>query len=265
MIETIIVEANLSKETKLGVEWNILQNKVFNNSKNTATTSQDFGIQSSTTSPQGFKYTLTGDGYKAFVNALQADTKFKVLSTPRIFTSNNVKAEINVATQVPYISSSQIGAVGNTTASYDFKNVGIVLTVTPRITSTGDVAMDVVQSADDLQGYTSFNAPIVNHRQASTSVSVKDGETIILGGIIRSTTNVTENKVPILGDFPLLGNLFRSTDRTKGQTELMVLLTPHIVHNSVDAQRLREQETRRLSKPSQNELQNVIDNPPPKK
>lgn len=251
MIETIIVEANLDKTTKLGAEWSLLQSGAVKS----ANGSTDFGVQSNTTTPpQGLKLTLGSGDYKVFLNALQSDTRYKVLSTPRIFTSNNVKAEIDVSQQVPYITSQQTSTIGGLLATYDFKTVGVVLTVTPRITSAGQVSMDVVQSADDLQGFTTYNAPIINHRQASTSVTVKDGETVVLGGIIRSTTNLTDNKVPILGDIPLLGNLFKYSVHDHGQTELLVLMTPHIVHNNSEAQRLREEQTGQLSKGSQDEL-----------
>lgn len=261
MIETVIVEANLDRTTKLGVEFNFLQNRVLNNGNNSASGSSNFGLQGSANPLQGFRYTLTGNDYRAFLNALQTDSRFKVLSTPRIFTSNNVKAEINVSQQVPYITSQQTGNIGGLISNYDFKNVGVVLTVTPRITSAGEVSMEVTQSADDLQGFTSFNAPIINHRQASTTASVRDGDTIVLGGIIRTTTNLTQNKIPILGDLPLIGNLFRSTSRSQGQTELLVLLTPRIVRNAADAARLREEETKRLSKGSQDAIKGAI---PPK-
>ena len=96
---------------------------------------------------------------------------------------------------------------------------------------------------------------------ASTTASVKDGETIVLGGIIRKTTTITDNKLPILGDIPLLGNLFKSSSHETGQTELMVLLTPHIIHNAAEAQRLKDEELKNLSKSSQ---ETVRQNLPPK-
>ena len=84
------------------------------------------------------------------------------------------------------------------------------------------------------------NAPIVNQRQAQTTVSVRDGEAIILGGIIRKTVTSSVKKVPLLGDLPLLGNLFKSTNRADSKTELMVFLRPRIVRNAVDARKLTE-------------------------
>lgn len=251
MIETMIVEATLDSSNKLGVEWALAQDKAFGNTGTTGNASTAFGIGSTA---QGFKYTLAGGQLTALVNALQTDTKFQVLSTPKIFTSNNEQAEINISQRVPFVVSQRTDANGNITYNYDFEDVGIVLTVTPRITSNGYVTMDVSQTANDLQGFTSFNAPIVNQRQAETTVSVKDGETLILGGIIRSTVTATTNKVPLLGDIPLLGNLFKSTTKGNTKTELIVLLTPRVVRDPAEAERLRQEEEKRLSKQSQEEL-----------
>jgi general secretion pathway protein D len=102
------------------------------------------------------------------------------------------------------------------------------------------ISMNVTQTANELQGYTSFNAPIVNQREATTTVSVKDGETIALGGIMRKSVTATTNKVPLLGDIPLLGQLFRSTSKADSKTELLVFLTPRIVKNPEDAKKIAD-------------------------
>ncbi|MBS1714244.1 MAG: hypothetical protein JST30_07890 [Armatimonadetes bacterium] len=257
MIETIIVEATLGSEDKLGVEWKFAQTPAFGNPGTGGTAEGNFGLQ--TANGQGFRYTLTGGNLTGFINALKTDTKFQVLSTPKIFTSNNVEAEINISQRVPYVTSQRTDVNGNITYTYDFEDVGIVLTVTPRITANGYVTMDVLQTANDLQGFTSFNAPIVNQRQAETTVAVKDGETIILGGIIRNTVTSTVKKIPLLGDIPILGNIFRSTDRSKNRTELLVFLSPRVVRNPDDAAKLRKNEQEKLSKSTQGDLKKVID------
>lgn len=232
MIETLVVEANLDAANKLGIEWS------FTSGSNA--TSSSFGAQADNAQPQGLRYTLTGNQYGAFLRAVQSDTRFEVLSTPRIFTSNNATAEINISQSLPYVLSSRTDVTGNLQFNYAFLDVGIILTVTPRITSNGYVTMDVTQTANDLVSYTSFNAPIVNQREAQTTVSVKDGETVVLGGIIKNSSTLTRNKIPILGDIPLLGNLFQSTNRTKTKTELLVFLTPRIVKDAAQAKALRE-------------------------
>ncbi len=255
MIETIIVEATLDNSDKLGVDWKFVQNKAFGNNGTTGSIESNFGTQ--TANGQGFRYTLTGGDLSGFINALKTDSKFQILSTPRIFTSNNVNAEINISQRVPYVTSQRTDANGNITFNYAFEDVGIVLNVTPRITSGGYVTMEVLQTANDLQGFTSFNAPIVNQRQAETTVAVKNGETIILGGIIRSTVSSTVKKIPVLGDIPILGNLFKSTDKSKSKTELMVFLTPRVVRTPEEAAKLRQEQEQRFSKPTQDVLKQV--------
>lgn len=264
MIETIIVEATLDDTDKLGVEWTYKSPNTFGNQGASSNAGSNFGLGTASPPLQGFRYTLGGNNLTAFINAIQTNSKFQVLSTPRIFTSNNVQAEINISQSVPYVLSSRQDTNGNFTYNYAFQDVGIVLTVTPRITSNGYVTMDVSQTANDLQGYTSFNAPIVNQRQAQTTVSVQDGETVILGGIIRSTVSSTVKKIPLLGDIPILGNLFKSSEKTKSKTELLVLLTPRVVRDPNDAAKLRDQETGRLSKNTQKDVNKLIP-PAPKK
>jgi general secretion pathway protein D len=258
MIETIIVEANLDSTSRLGVEWNYTSTGQFGTPGQTGTVGTNFNQATANPALQGFRYTLGGANLTAFMNAIQTDTKFQILSTPRIFTSNNTQAQINISQSIPYVTNSRIDANGNTIFNYAFLDVGIVLTVTPRITANGYVTMDVNQTANDLQGYTTFDAPIVNQREADTVVSVKNGETIILGGIIRNSVSSTTNKVPILGDLPLLGQLFRTSNKLQNKTELLVLLTPRIVKDEDEARQLRLDQTKKLSQLNQDALGKAI-------
>jgi general secretion pathway protein D len=265
MIETMIVEATLDSSSKLGVEWRWTQEQAFGQQGVTGQAGQGFGLQNANPALQGFRYTLSGGNLDLFVNALKSDSRFQVLSTPRIFTSNNTQAQINISQSIPYVLSQREDQFGNITFNYAFQDVGIVLTVTPRITANGYVTMDVIQTANDLQGFTTFNAPIVNQRQANTTVSVRDGETIILGGIIRSSVSSTVRKIPLLGDIPLLGNLFRTTDKSQVKTELLVFLTPRIVRNEDEARRLREQQQQQLAPNTQRNIDRALPGttPPP--
>lgn len=243
VIETVICEATLDASNKLGVEWSYAHSLSGLTGDNTAqgTVGQNFGVQSGVqggTSLPGFTYTVTGKSLTAYLSALATDTKFQVLSTPRIMTTNNVQAQINVSQSIPYVTSVQTDAAGNPTYSYNFLNVGVILTIQPRILSNGYVTLDVDQTANELQGYQSIGnteAPIVNQREAQSTVSVKDGETVILGGIIQKQVTATVNKVPLLGDIPILGQLFRSTSKDTTRTELLVFMTPHVVQTPEDA------------------------------
>lgn len=248
MIETLIVEASLDASNKLGVEFNLNQTGIFGNKNVSGVGGNSFGLQANAAQPQGLRYTLTGTQYGVFLQALETDSRFEVLSTPRIFTSNNSTAEINISQSLPYVVNQRFDTNGNAIFNYDFLDVGIILTVTPRITSNGYVTMDVTQTANDFVRYTDFNAPVVNQRQAQTTVSVRDGETIVLGGIIKNSISTTVNKVPLLGDIPLLGNLFRSKSDVKNKTELLVFLTPRIVRDATEARKLRDDTEQKLNK-----------------
>lgn len=257
MIETIIVEASLDKTTKLGVEWNFTQNSVLGNNTTTAQGTQDFGLQSNPL-PQGFRYTLTAQQYQAFLNALETNNRYKILDTPRVFTSNNVQAKIDVSQQYPYTQNQSTTIGAGLFGTTSFLPIGVVLTVTPRITAAREVAMDVDQTADDLQGLNSAGAPIVNHREAKSTVTIHDGETILLGGIISHNLTINESKVPILGDIPLLGKLFQSSSRENTQTELMVFMTPHIVVAPADAIKIREVGEKEMSRSSHESVDQAI-------
>ncbi|HRJ96463.1 MAG TPA: secretin N-terminal domain-containing protein, partial [Fimbriimonadaceae bacterium] len=259
MIETIIVEATLDASTKLGVEWNY--NRANTQTDQTGSVGTDFGLRRANPPLTGFRYSLAGGSLEGLINALATDKKFQVLSTPRIYTSNNVQAQINISQSVPYVLSTREDPNGNLTFNYSFQDVGIVLTVTPRITANGFVTMDVDQTANDLQGFTSFNAPIVNQRQANTTVTVKDNETIILGGIIRNTVTSTVNKIPLLGDIPILGNLFKFSDKSNVKTELLVFLTPRIVRTPEEAQQIKDDSLRQMSPASRKQVENRVSPP----
>lgn len=236
LIEVKIIEANLTNQLNFGVEWKTAQQRVFGDPSKSSTGSQNFGLQSQTPAPTGFSYALTGNDLSGFFNMLAQETKFDVLSSPNIFTTNGVQGTINVSQSIPYVLSTITDpTTGALSYNYGFENVGIVLTVTPRITAGNVVQLDIDQQANDLQGYTSFNAPIVNQREATTEVQVEDGKTVILGGLIQHTVSSTVNKLPLLGDLPILGNLFRSSQKNVQKTELMIFLTPHLVKNQADA------------------------------
>jgi general secretion pathway protein D len=245
MIQTIIVEATLDKSDRLGVEYSFAQGLGgLLGTGATGTSGTNFGVQSANvagTQTPGFTYQISSKNLSVYLSALASDTRFQVLSTPRIMTTNNVQAQINVSQSIPYITSVQSDSAGNPTYSYSFLSVGVILTIQPRILSNGYVTLDVDQSANELQGYQNVGntqAPVVNQREAQSTVSLKDGETIILGGIISKQVTATVNKVPLLGDIPILGNLFRSTSKDTTKTELLVFMTPHVINNPEDAKSL---------------------------
>jgi type II secretory pathway component GspD/PulD (secretin) len=135
------------------------------------------------------------------------------------------------------------GFGGGVTTTVTYQDVGVILTVAPHINPDGFVYMDIEPEISQITDSTiqiapgSF-APIIDRRKASTAVAVRDGETVVIGGLIRTSENEAETKVPFLGDIPGLGLLFRTTIRTKSKIELLIAMTPHVIRTVEDARRL---------------------------
>jgi general secretion pathway protein D len=185
----------------------------------------------------------------AVIRLLATSSKFKVLSTPIIQTLHNQEAHIIVGESRPIVTSTVADIVSSAStavrSSVDYKDIAIELTVTPRINPDGNVTMDIEQKINDLGGTVSINGtdvPIITKREAKSSVMVKDQSTIVLGGLIRENKTITETKVPILGDIPLLGTLFKGKSTVKARTELIVFIRPTVLRG--DAQAMAEAKRR---------------------
>jgi general secretion pathway protein D len=192
----------------------------------------------------GLTYFATFNNLKldAVIHLLSTSSKFKVLSTPIIQTLHNQEAHIIVGESRPIVTSTvaDVVASGNTAvnSSVSYKDIAIELTVTPRINPDGNVTMDIEQKVNDLGGSVSVNGidtPIITKREAKSMVMVKDQSTIVLGGLIRENKTITETKVPIVGDIPLLGTLFKGKSTTKARTELIVFIRPTVLRGNAAA------------------------------
>ena len=245
LIEAQIIEITLDDESIFGVEWLWEKEKTTVNGKDySQTAGPDFGLSNEIF---GLKYGVLSDNLDALLHALAKNTKVDILSTPRIMTQNNQQAIINVSTEVPFLESTQETATGALITQYDFRDVGVILTVTPRINKSGTVSLDVNQQINSLIEFTLFNAPVIAKREASAFVTVKNGQTMIIGGIIRDDKTETTHKTPILGDIPLLGRLFQRKDTRAEKTELMVFITPHVVYTDEDASRVTGEQKAKLN------------------
>jgi general secretion pathway protein D len=242
LIEAIVAEVGLDAERKLGFEWTWTEHSHLGNANLTGTLGTTFGL---TTQATGLSYAITGTNLSTLLKALVTDDSVTILSTPRIFTSNNRAAEINISTQTPYVSSVRTTDTSETYA-VGYLDVGVILSVTPQIAPDGTVTMQVTQEANELLGFQSFGssvqAPTVARRSAQATIRVADGQTVILGGIISDSSSRSVSKVPVLGDLPLVGNLFRHSAVTKKKSELLVFLTPRVVRTPQEASALTRSE-----------------------
>jgi len=157
------------------------------------------------------------------LSALEADGKGKIISSPRVVTEDNVPAIIEQGVELPYQQATSSGAT-----SVQFRKASLKLEVTPQITPDGNVVLDV-DVAKDSQGANTTAGPAINTQHVRTKVMVENGGTVVLGGIYQQTQTTDINKVPLVGDIPVLGNLFKSTQRVDNKTELLVFITPKIV------------------------------------
>jgi type IV pilus assembly protein PilQ len=157
------------------------------------------------------------------LSALEADGKGKIVSSPRIITADQIKASISQGTKVPFQRSTSSGAT-----SIEFIEATLKLEVTPQITPEGNVILEVKVNKDSLGTLTALGREI-NVKEVKTNVLVENGGTVVIGGIFEQNDSVSQTKVPLLGDVPVLGNLFKTTTRDSTRTELLVFLTPRIV------------------------------------
>ena len=243
LIEAKIIEVTLDDESAFGVEWMWEQGTTINDKPHRQEGTTDFGL---TEEIFGLKYGILSSKLDTMLHALTKDTKVNILSTPRIMTKNNQEAIINVGQEIPFLVSTQETATGGILTSTDFRNVGVILTVTPRINRSGTVSLDVNQQINSLIEFTLFDAPIISTREATASVTVKDKQTMVIGGMIKDDKTETVYKTPIVGDIPLLGKLFRRKDMRVEKTELMVFITPHVVYSDTDANRVTAEQKSQL-------------------
>ena len=176
---------------------------------------------------------IVENGWGAVVQAVSNDTNSNVLATPHLTTMDNEEAFFIVGQEVPVITGQTTGDNNsNPFQTVDRQEVGIKLQVTPQINEGNAIQLTIEQEVSSVSGATSVDISI-NKRQIKTTVIVDDGGTIVLGGLIDEDIQESESKVPLLGDIPILGHLFKSTSSSKRKTNLMVFLRPKIIRDGV--------------------------------
>jgi type II secretion system protein D len=209
------------------------------------------GRVSNTQNIGGFVFSAGSDAFNLLIRALKVQNRIDILSRPQIMTLDNQTAIINIGQDIPIVSTSNVTATGVISNSIDRRNVGVIFQVTPKITPEGRVLMRVIPEVSSVASQTvplgngSFGTSInIQHMEAT--VSAYDGETVAIGGLIAWKDNKTENKVPWVGDLPYVGAAFRYRTQAKTKTELLFMLSPHIVRCRADAERIFALETKRM-------------------
>ena len=182
----------------------------------------------------------------AVIQALSQLTKVRILQEPVVYTSDNQEAYFFDGQDVPFINNSNTTDTGGITQSFEYKQVGVVLNVRPRITAQNDVNMEIyLELSSIVPGVTLFGGAIIDRRSTTTEITVKSGQTIIISGILRESESTITRKVPFLGDIPIIGELFKSKEKRMVTSELVAFITPVVIENP-SLQEVLSDENRRL-------------------
>lgn len=172
--------------------------------------------------------------FSLLIRALEAQGRLEVLSEPKVMVNNNTEAKIQVGDDIAIPTNLEFTPQGSTRSSVTRRDVGIILNVTPSINADGFVRLEIAPEISTLSTRTTqiseeFSAPVITKRTLSTNVTVKDGQSVVIGGLIQNTEEMRKTKIPGLGDIPGVGELFKSTQNKKVKTELMVIVTPRVI------------------------------------
>lgn len=276
LINCVFMEATYSKGTDIGVDGmykHTISSKNISEFNGTGTAQTAFDLATS-----GGLYTLVGNDLTINLAALANAGKTEILSRPSILARNNQQATITIGQQVPLIQGVTYDSFGNQRNAISYQSVGIILQVTPFITSEGMVEMVVSPEVSSVSSSTvsfatggtnntgSPSAPIIDTRRADTVVVVPDGQTVAIGGLMQTQKVSAEKKVPLLGDIPLLGMLFKHKTTEDAKKELIIFLTPHIVNRPTElaahtaSERMKAEGTHKAF--SEAELNRYLDNLP---
>jgi general secretion pathway protein D len=227
LIKVLIAEVTHDDELDIGAEYSILN--VTSGAALDATV--DLGGTPERTS--GLVTLTMTAAMSATFNALQREGRLDVLSRPYILASDNQAASITVGQEVPFIRNSRTTEAGQIINTIEYEDVGIILNVTPHVNPDGLVIMTVAPEISALSDTTvpiseAVNATVINKRSAETQVAIRNGQTIVIGGLMEDRITDAVRKVPVLGDIPILGGLFRRVAKQKIKTELLIFITPHV-------------------------------------
>ena len=237
-IEASVLEVTLTNELRMGVNWSALAAK---GKLNIVSSADPTGIIAPTF--PGLGVTYLGSNIAAAIDALKSVTAVEVISAPKLVTLDNHLARLEVGDQVPVtIQSAQQTTTPNAPLinSTEYRDTGVILNVTPRISGEDHVVLDIDQEVSSVAKTTSsgIDSPTIQQRRFQGTLALKDGETMALGGMISSSRTRNSSGIPLAKDIPVLGALFRSNDDSNDRTELIVLITARIIKDHASSERV---------------------------
>ena len=270
LIEVLVAEVTLDDSTSLGISWAVQHGRYGATFTGINPPSGGGGANLPGRLPSVLPSLIAGGGlvptglsfatfatneFLLAINALAAANKVNVLSSPSVMTTENKKAVINVSQSVPVVTSQQVPIGGTVTTgvaqttsvvgtqTVEYRDVGIVLTVTPRIGEQGTVSLEVKQEVNDIltESFGTTGSPAFTKREAETSVVLLNNQTLVLGGLIQNRRTLDKVGIPYLNKIPILGYAFGNTTEVVRKVELVLLITPRVIGTALDASRVTDQ------------------------
>ena len=243
LIKATIAEVTLTDELRFGVQWFFDKNSKGVNYG--ATLSKGTTGTLAQTFP-GFSFLFSSQSVTATIEALSSITNVEIVSTPQVLVVDNQTATLQIGDQVPIATRSSVSTTDPNAPvvnSIQFRDTGVILKVTPRVNANGYITINIEQEVSDVAQTTTstIDSPTIQQRRITSTVIAYNNQSIALGGLIREKTNNVESGLPVLSKLPFIGALFGQVDDTVTRTELLVILTPQVVHNGNEAKLLTEE------------------------
>jgi len=237
MVEVVIADVQLNDDTEIGVNWDILSDKNYDfgyrqnfTSRLGSTIASSVNIGNATaynTTGTGGNFSIISGSIRNVLTLIQEKKEIEILASPRVMVVSGKTASIKAVEELPYneiVNTSMGGSMSST----QFKEVGVTLEVGATITDDEHIHVTIDATQNVATGESATDVPVIDTRNARTELLLKDGQVIVMGGLRRKEIQKQVKKVPLLGDLPLIGFLFRSTDTIQKNSELIVFLSPHV-------------------------------------
>lgn len=274
LIKVVFLEVTHNEGSDIGLEGS-LSRKIGGSTLGSVSNLFGLGTSGALPTPPGAGlYQILGNDFQATLRAIASAGKTEVLSKPSILTRNNQPATITVGQTLPFITNVRYDTLGNAINTVQYQDIGIILRVTPFITSDGLVEMIVSPEISSLTDKTvsisrGVDAPIIAKRSADTVVVTPDKQTVVIGGLMQNNKTQSTSKIPLLGDIPVLGMAFQRKVKANTKTELLIFLTPYIVKEPTQLVGLTEREKANVQLApksfTEKELNEYVDGLPVKK
>ncbi len=255
-LEATIAEVRLNDTIRFGVRWFMQANPNlfgFTNAPSKDPALNDIlganllGTNVAATFP-GFAYAYRTFNQQVTLDALNAITDTNIISTPSLTVLDNREAILQVGDQIPVQTLTSVSAIGNTFNSVSYTNTGVILKITPHISESGRVMLEIEQEVSNVDPLSDplSTTPRIQQRRVKTQVVVNDNESLMLGGLVKNQTGKDAAQIPVAGDVPVVGNLFKSHRDAIDKQELIIMLTPHVVRSLSEGREITEEYKRKL-------------------